>query len=277
MNIQRAAELLGPNLILPEALTSGLAADFSKEELEKLQEIVLTELELQALDPYKNKSELTLGSNVKNNFILFPIPKRMKVKSGVVSLNVYQLIQYFGYCYTESRKLFFLADVGNKREKTGEVFDGWQKWVLNKEAASNHPIYRETNSGWLLLRKQPIMVTRGENLEAGKKRLRNNDQLPTLLEVLIGIIAYYFSIIDPKKSDHAVGQPFFQNRDSHARLLESQMTWTSDIFKTKENSLGENLIVGYNLKNLGIDIYKQNPAEASNLVGLMPIRRLDLN
>lgn len=277
MKLQRAAELLGPNLVLPETLTSGLAADFSKEELEKLQEIALTEFELQDLDPYKNKNELTLGSNVKNNFVLFPIPKRMKVGSGVVSLNVYQLIRYFGYCYTDSRKLFFLADVGNKSEKTGEIFNGWRKWVLSKEATSDHPIYRETNSGWLLVRKRPLITTFGENLEISKKRLRDQDQVPTLLEILIAIIAYYFSIIDSKKSDQAVGQPFFQNRESHARLLESQMIWTSDIIKTKENGSGENLIVGYNLKSLGIDIYKQNPTEASNLVGLMPIRRLSLN
>lgn len=266
MKLERAAELMGPNLVLPEAFSAGLAAEFSQDELEKLKDVPLQESDLQTIDIYKHKNELSLGGMVKENFILFPMPAKARA---------FELMRHFGFSYSEARKLFFINN--SERGEARPPVAGWKEWFFDENACADHPIYRGAEAGWRLLRKEPIAATMGETLEAGQKRLARADAVPTLLEILVAIVAYYFSIIDPRKKDEAVGMPYFSTRDLHGRLLHGKMAWTSDIFESKNNPRGENLTVGYNLPSIGIDIYKLNAAQASGVVGVLPIRRLGFN
>ena len=158
-----------------------------------------------------------------------------------------------------------------------EAVKSWNRWLQNQDGLEDHPMHRPAKLGWLLLRKEPIPDSVGCAFKQAAFWLRGKDQVPTLLEVLVGMMGYYFSIVDPRKSDAVVGMPFYENREIFARLLNSQMTWTQDKFATQKLSSIENLTVGLHTPGSGIWVSKLHPERKSEITGLSPVRRLNLN
>jgi|SRR3989338_2797266 len=236
MNLEKAAELMGPNLILPEVFINHLQTQFSAVGQKFLKEIPISDVELLADDIYvKRVSRNQNPVLVKITHILFPLP----------SIDVSYLVQRLGFGANQ-KKLFFVNN--------SEVF------------RMDRPIYGKQKVEWLLMRKAPIADTLGKNLKKAAFSLRRGDRIPTLLEVLVGMIGYYYSVSDPKKSDQEVGMPFFESRDWFSRILSGKMAWTN-----------ENLVVGLNTPESGIYIHKLNAEQSSGIVGLAPIRSLSIN
>lgn len=277
MDFGKAAELMKFNAILPEALSESISVEFSKEDLLKLQEVPIKELDLLADDPYQKiigKFAQVSKIKIRDSYILFPMPDKMRLGNKIVPLNVFQIIQYFGFAPNQLRKLFFINN-SIKREGSLLAAEMWKKWFFNEKSVSDHPIYRSQRPGWLLIRKSLIPDSAGKNLKDGNWKLKYNDRVPMLLEVLVGMIGFYFLIKDSKKKDSEIGVPFYMERDWFARILSGSMAWTSDQCSLKENSPAENLTVGFNTPDSGIDIEKLDSCKSSEVVGILPVRRLD--
>ena len=277
MDLKRAAELMGMNMILPEALSESISAEFSKEDLLKLQEVPIKESDLLNNDPYLKIDKFGKPSSIlklKDTYILFPMPDKIKAGNKILPLNVFQFIQHFGFAPNQLRKLFF---INNSIKREGSLLEAemWKKWFFNEKSVSDHPIYRSQGPGWLLIRKSLIPDSGGKNLKDGSWALACDDKVPMLLEVLVGMIGFYFLIKDSKKKDSEIGVPFYMERDWFARILSGSMTWTSDQCFLKENSPEENLTIGLNTPDSGIDIEKLDSCKSSAVLGILPVRRLE--
>jgi|GEM_PF-6638673 len=273
MDLGKAVELMEFNVVLPEVLSKSLSAEFSSEDLLKLKEIPLQESHLFADDPYQKIDKSKLDSKLKNSYILCPMPDKIRSGNNTVPLNVFQIIQYFGFAPNQLRKLFFINN--SNKEGNSPVMEGWEKWFFNEKAVQDHPIYRTHKPGWLFIRKSLIPDSGGKNLKDGSLKLRCNDKVPTLLEVLVGMIGFYFLIKDSKSSDQKMRIPFYMDRDWFARILSGSMAWTTDQFSLKENLPGENLTIGFNTPGSGINMEKLDPCKSSEVLGILPLRRLE--
>ena len=273
MELGRVAELMKFNVIPPEALSDSMGAEFSPEDLLKLKEIPLIEPYLLSDDPYQKFDKHQPIAKLKNSYILCPMPDKMHCGNKTVPMNVFQIIQHFGFAPNQLRKFFFINN--SKKDKGNPVMNGWEKWFLNEGAVQDHPIYRTHKIGWIFIRKSVIQDSVGKNLKDGSWKLRCGDTVPTLLEVLVAIIGFYFSIKNSKKKDGEIGVPFYIERDWFARILSGSMTWTTDLFSLKENLPVENLTIGFNTPDSGINIEKTDPCKSSEILGILPLRRLN--
>jgi len=265
MNLDRAFELMGVNFIQPQLISECLGVEFSEKDLDFLKNIPLEDKDILADDFYDklDKNRLVL-KKVKETHILFPLP----------TINVFKLIHYFGFTFNEFRKIFF---VNNSVPIDGYLMPDWADWYINRFNNPDHPIYRVSKISWLLMRKKPIPDSLGKNLKNSSWYLAEKYSVPSLLEVLMGMIVYYFAVKNSKKNDFELDIPNFESREWAARILSGRMTWTSDLFLNFKNDAVENLVVGLNTPESGIYIRKLNSLFGSGTIGLLPIRRLSNN
>lgn len=257
MDLKRLGELAGINFIHPQIAVDHLGGRFSESELSNLEEIPIFEEKLSSLD---TQGKASPGATIAESHIFYPIPSCTKIQEP---FTVHHLIKCFGFfdptkriCFTDIRLRYSKSKIG-----------GWEKWFQGSGQA-NHPLYQVSHSRWLMLRKVPIAV--GEDLTRAMALLQEGQEIPTLLEVLVGIISYYFSAMNYLKTDEDLGIQFYESRDGFARLLSGRTVWTSDVY-----SDGSPIVVGLNTPpagNIFIDIKSERK---SGLTGLVTIQRLD--
>jgi len=275
MNLEKASELMGINAITPEILSESIGAEFSKEDLLKLKEIPIKEPDLLLDDPYLKADKVSCQIlKLKNSYILCPISDKMALGNKTVPLNAFQIIQHFGFAKNELRKLFFMNNSVSRGSSNDPLSSGWKEWFFNEKIVSDHPMYRVQKPAWLLMRKSLIPASIGKNLKDGMWSLKYSDKTPTFLEVLVGMIGFYFLIKNSKNSDAKIGMPFYIERDWFGRILSGSMAWTTDTFSLKENSQPDNLTIGLNTPDSGINIEKLDPSKSSEVIGILPLRRL---
>ncbi len=275
MNLEKAVELMGINVISPEVLSESMGAEFSKEDLANLKEIPLEATDLLIDDPYQKKEKASKAVlKIKDSYILFPMPDKVCVSGKTVPLNAFEVIRYFGFVPNQLRKLFFINNSVSRGNDNNLVILGWKEWFFNEKIVLDHPMYRIQKPAWVLMRKTLISDSIGKNLKDGMWSLKYSDKTPTFLEVLVGMIGFYFLIKNSKNSDAKIGMPFYIERDWFGRILSGSMAWTTDTFSLKENSQPDNLTIGLNTPDSGINIEKLDPSKSSEVIGILPLRRL---
>ena len=150
---------------------------------------------------------------------------------------------------------------------------GWEGWFENKDGIKDHPLYTISEVGWILLRKTPITASVGRTLNTSRALLKIGDEIPTLLEILTGIISYFFVMRTFRKSDQELGIPSYLSRNEAARMLSGKFAWTQDWFH-----IGEHLVAGLNTPSgIIIDAKPKDKEESFSTVGLVPVRRLGVS
>ena len=258
MDWQQAAKVFGPNFISPQTFIDCLQAEFSEEEMRALENIPLSESDAESFDLYNRRKDIPV--RVKDFYVLCPMPARLQMHGRSAPLNVYNLVKFFGFSQNPNKKIFFINN---------EKVDGWDTWFRNASGSKSHPVYQTGSASWFLIRKDAVPASLEKSLNVGRGLLSANDALPTLLEVLTAMFGYYFSIIDPQKTDEAVKMPRYFSRDWYARMLSGKMTYTQDLF-----SSGFVLIAGLNTPASGIYLEKLEAQKPSYVTGICPVRRL---
>ncbi len=252
MNRRQALELMGMNLIPPEALAASLGSDYSEEEKGGLEDIPVSESDLLATDPYINQAfqEQKKPLLVKDTHILIP----------PAPVAIHYFFEKFGFAGEKGSRsgiCFHKKSEGNR---------SWKDWLASQRGRDKE---RRDGFCWKLIRKSPPELTMGKTYREVLNMLKSGYRPPTFLEALNAVFAYYFWMMDKDKSDRDLKIPFWEERNIWARLLYAKCTWTSDEYET-----GEKIAVGLNDASGGIYAFPVRPDKISFITGVLPVRDL---
>ena len=69
---------------------------------------------------------------------------------------------------------------------------------MKADIADSHPFYQHQKAGWVLMRKRIIPRSLGKDLNFSLRLMHPKEDLPTILEIIAGMIGYYLLVIDVK-------------------------------------------------------------------------------